>query len=114
MSTSNKHTTIGKTSLNLTRTNEKWWFDVLLPSVEKNNTYTFTADVYLEKGFLAVRFYNNTTILTEIQYNSLGKGRVSLSAFYETVEYPLIRFTIYETTGGVPNAFIDNLRLNIQ
>ena len=86
----------------------------MLPSIEKNNTYTFTADVYLEKGFLAVRFYNKNAILTEIQYNSLGKGSVSLSAFYETVEDPRIRFAIYENTGGVPYAFIDNLRLNIQ
>lgn len=86
----------------------------MLPSFEKNNTYTFTADVYLEKGLLRALFYNKSNILTEIWYNSLGEGSISLSAFYETVEDPRFRFTIYENNDGAPNAFIDNLRLNIQ
>lgn len=113
VSTSNKHTTIGETSLKLTKTDSKWWFDVLLPTFKENNTYTFTADVYLESGLLRVLFYNNNNVLNEIWHNSLGKCSVSLSTFYETVTDPRIRFTIYENN-GTPNAFIDNLRLTAQ
>ena len=82
----------------------------MLPSIEEGIHYNFTADVYLKNGNLRVIFYDNPNILTEIWYNTIGEGVISLSAVYETVNDPRVRFTIYETTGN-PVVFLDNLRL---
>lgn len=91
----------------LFKTSTKWWFDIILQLNESNTQYTFTSDIYLEQGSLRILFYNDSDILSEIQYNTLGKGKISLSSVYETIGNARIRFLIYGDSN--PSAFLDNL-----
>lgn len=105
---SKDYSIIGETSLKLTKNSEQWWFDVMLSSLEEG-TYNLTVNVYLKSGTLRVMFYNQQSILTEIWYNNMGHGTISLSATYAVVDDARVRFTIYGEDD--PTVFVDNLSL---
>lgn len=84
-----------------------------MPSIKENNNYTFISDAFLKSRLLRVLIHNEQTILTELWYKNSGKGTISFSTIYETVDNPIIRFIIYGYIDN-PTIFLDNLRLIIQ
>lgn len=106
------HTSIGETSIKLTKTDNYWWFDLMLLSIETNINYTLTIDIYLENGSFVMRQNDTGNTIREIYYNNQGQGTISLSIYYETLTDPRIRFLIYNE--NTTNVFIDNLRLTPQ
>ena len=104
---SNNYSAIGAQCIYFTRNSSHWWFSILLDTLPNSGNYTFSCDVYSNKG-ITIRFLDsNTTIITYVT-SVVGKTTVSLSGFFENISDNTIMFLIY---GNNAEAYVDNLKL---